>query len=128
MKTYLVILFIALFLNSCTKENFSKNILGKWELRDEYTIGHGGGVYPPGNGYIYEFTPGSYKWDYHGTVYKTGSYKIGKDTVYGQIPCNHLYLENDGHSNIFISMKGKKMTLIFQSRHTTVMHLENISY
>lgn len=128
MKTSLIILFFALFFCSCTKEKFPKQILGRWELREGYTIGINGGVYPPGNGNILEFTLHTYKQYYDGQFYVGGSYTIEKDTLMpsGDI-LDRLIMENY-HGRPFIQQIEKnKMTLRLPGTEHTILHFERIN-
>lgn len=103
---------------SCQKDKHadgSKGITGSWEIRSSlggYGVS-GGSDYPPGNGYIQQFTDSGYYIYQHGqNPVDSGTFKIEKNasTPYGQIMNKLTYISNHNRE-VYYQISGDTLTI-----------------
>jgi hypothetical protein len=119
MRKLLFVVLAAIVMISCRKENkinkaSNLNITGNWEYRGTTCYcapPTDTNAYKPGNGTIYSFSGGTYKYSVKHTLQKSGTFKLFKENVNGT-ELNRIIFDNDYNSEAkYIGLNGNKFSL-----------------
>jgi hypothetical protein len=119
MRKLLFVVLAAIVLVSCHKENkinkvSNLDITGNWEYRG--TVCYCApptdtNAYKPGNGTIYSFIGGTYKYSVKHKLQKSGTFKLFKENVNGT-ELNRIIFDNDNNGEAkYIGLNGNKFSL-----------------
>ena len=115
-KSFIFLVLLApLMLLSCKKEKaeVSQSLIGTWELRTAYN-GQGGKTdYAAGNGHVLKFTATTYQVYSGGSLLKSGTYTLVKDSSYmlGKIADRIVYDGEQNSVRSFAEIKSTNLTL-----------------